>query len=126
MSWFVNTFRKKREKIHFYVCYAQSNKVQNGFFGLHAEKAAILQITAENKKYPLRSLRCRGSSGARPYAPRMPCARPSGSLILAGSGRRFGHIDGARYAAFQVSQYLSSDAPSTSRIFHVVRNSTRP
>ena len=27
---------------------------------------------ADNKIYLLRSLRCRGSSGARPYAPKMP------------------------------------------------------
>ena len=28
--------------------------------------------TSDNKIYLLRSLRCRGSSGARPYAPKMP------------------------------------------------------
>ncbi|AFM14105.1 hypothetical protein Turpa_3468 [Turneriella parva DSM 21527] len=32
-------------------------------------------ITSDNKIYELRSLRCRSSSGARPYVPKMPCAR---------------------------------------------------
>jgi len=44
------------------------------------------------------------------------------SLVLPGSGRRCGHIDGASYAAFQISQYFPNDAPSTSGIFRVVRH----
>jgi len=48
--------------------------------------------TSENKFYLLRSLRCRGSSRARPYAPKDRGQSTSGTLVLCFAARRFGHI----------------------------------
>ena len=50
------------------------------------------QITADNKIYLLRSLRCRGSSRARPYAPEDRGQSTSGTLVLCFAARRSGHI----------------------------------
>ena len=51
-----------------------------------------VKITSDNKFYLLRSLRCRGSSRARPYAPKDRGQSTSGTLVLCFAARRFGHI----------------------------------
>jgi hypothetical protein len=49
-------------------------------------------LTAANKFYLLRSLRCRSSSRARPLRAKDALHPPANGPALAGSGRRFGHI----------------------------------
>jgi hypothetical protein len=46
----------------------------------------------DNKIYLLRSLRCRSSSRARPYAPEDRGQSTSGTLVLCFAARRSGHI----------------------------------
>ena len=53
------------------------------------------QDTAENKIYPLRSLRCRGSSRARVCAAKIADGAQAGRLLLRAAASRSDHIDGA-------------------------------
>jgi hypothetical protein len=77
--------------------------------------------TADNKIYPLRSLRCRSSSRARVCAAKIADGAQAGRLLLRAATSRSDHIDGASYAAFQISPVLLCGAPSTSGKFRVVR-----
>ncbi|AFM13943.1 hypothetical protein Turpa_3305 [Turneriella parva DSM 21527] len=51
--------------------------------------------TAYNKIYPLRSLRCRGSSRARVCAAKIADGAQAGRLLLRAAASRSDHIDGA-------------------------------
>jgi hypothetical protein len=48
-----------------------------------------------NKIYPLRSLRCRGSSRARVCAAKIADGAQAGRLLLRAAASRSDHIDGA-------------------------------
>ncbi|AFM14038.1 hypothetical protein [Turneriella parva] len=56
--------------------------------------------TSYNKIYLLRSLRCRSSSRARPYAPEDRGQSTSGTLVLCFAARRSGQIYGASKRGF--------------------------
>jgi hypothetical protein len=51
--------------------------------------------THNNKIYPLRSLRCRGSSRARVCAAKIADGAQAGRLLLRAAASRSDHIDGA-------------------------------
>jgi hypothetical protein len=70
---------------------------QAGFFINEKRKTVrfdqkIAKLYLDNKIYLLRSLRCRSSSRARPYAPEDRGQSTSGTLVLCFAARRSGHI----------------------------------
>ena len=77
--------------------------------------------TSENKIYELRSLRCRGSSGARPCVPKMPCARrPVGLHWRAREALRANALPRKSHKAVII--YTLHPRGRNSGIFHVVRH----